>query len=122
MGWFIQKDGKIISKEYPTKDQAVIEATEKGLVLKVLGKLMLSEGTEVVEVSKKPNAGDRTWNDKEGGGKIKFLTEHQNFAWVESPGDTGFYIDCKDLVWNIEEGMWNYPSLEEKPPIPNRTT
>lgn len=47
--WFIRKDGKRVGKEYLTKQQAITEAFEKGLVVTIKGRTELVDGVEIVQ-------------------------------------------------------------------------
>lgn len=47
--WYVKKDGVRIGKEYPTKQQAITEAFEKGLVVSIKGSTVLIDGVEIVQ-------------------------------------------------------------------------
>lgn len=48
--WYVKKNGREVSKGFPTRAQAVVEAFEKGLVTSSRHKTTLQPGVEIVYV------------------------------------------------------------------------
>jgi hypothetical protein len=113
MTWVIKKYGEIVSTDYATREEVVASAIEKGFALQANGKVWVEEGITFIDRNRVPLIGDETWEEKEGKGKISYYTQHRTYVWIEfEKNEGGFYIDPRDLRWDMNNERWIYPPLQ----------